>query len=130
MWGLDSVVGLTAWFSAWFSVWHVHQQSPTGQGMRSRAQIWPPAGDVVVLLLVISSILCFVVSYVLYPTQKVAIPALRRVLRNTVLAEHLVVRARPRGHVRVTGGLGRAHSAGKSTVDHDEWLQVGLEVVI
>jgi hypothetical protein len=43
---------------------------------------------------------------------------------------YLVVRDRPRGHVCVTGGLGRAHSAGKSTVDHDEWLQVGLEVVI
>ncbi len=27
-------------------------------------------------------------------------------------------------------GIGRAHSAGKITVDHDEWLQVGLEVVI
>ncbi len=25
MWGLDSVVGLTAWFSSWLSVWHVHQ---------------------------------------------------------------------------------------------------------
>jgi hypothetical protein len=25
MWGLDSVVGLTAWFLAWLSVWHVHQ---------------------------------------------------------------------------------------------------------
>ncbi len=32
--------------------------------------------------------------------------------------------------MRVTGGIGRAHSAGKSSVDHDEWLQVGLEVVI
>jgi hypothetical protein len=26
MWGLDSVVGLTAWFLSWFSVWHFHQQ--------------------------------------------------------------------------------------------------------
>ncbi len=27
MWGLDSVVGLTAWFSSWLSVWHVHQHT-------------------------------------------------------------------------------------------------------
>jgi hypothetical protein len=27
MWGLDSVVGLTAWFLSCISVWHVHQQA-------------------------------------------------------------------------------------------------------
>jgi hypothetical protein len=33
MWGLDSVVGLTAWFSSWLSVWHVHQHTiPASKG--------------------------------------------------------------------------------------------------
>ncbi len=42
----------------------------------------------------------------------------------------LVVRDRPRGHVLLTGQGIRGRIPQAEHVDHDEWLQVGLSVII